>query len=217
MGNQENTRHVLLVEGQNDQHVISHLWRSRNTYDGDLPFEVIDKEGYTKLRDSIPLEINAPGRKAIGIVIDANDDASTRWNAVIEKIRKSLEKEGVELPQSPEKTGLIVPETLRCPRIGVWLMPNNEHAGELEDFVAKMIPGNDPVWPLAKGYIDSIPEQDRKFTEKKKPRAKVHAWLATREEPRRMGVAIRAGDLDATGPLCTAFLAWLRRLFEPAS
>ena len=77
-----------------------------------------------------------------------------------------------------------------------------------------MIPGDDPVWPRAQRYIEEIPETDRKFTEKKIQRAKLHAWLATREDPRLMGVAIRAGDLRVDGNLSTAFAEWLRKLFN---
>ena len=93
-------------------------------------------------------------------------------------------------------------------------MPDNESLGELENFISEMIPDNDPVWPLSEDYIDRIPEADRKFTEKKILRAKIHAWLATREDPRQMGAAIRARDLHTDGTLSTAFANWLRQLFE---
>ena len=69
------------------------------------------------------------------------------------------------------------------PASGIWLMPDNKSPGELEDFIASMIPSEDPVWPLSKDYIDAIPEEHREFKEGKIQRAKVHAWLAAREEP----------------------------------
>ena len=77
-----------------------------------------------------------------------------------------------------------------------------------------MIPAEDPVWPRAQGYIDGIPKEDRKFTEKKTQRAKLHAWLATREDPRFMGAAIGAYDLEVDGNLSTTFADWLRQLFN---
>jgi len=95
------------------------------------------------------------------------------------------------------------------PNIGIWLMPDNSTAGALEDFVAKMIPDGDPVWPLAKDYIGKVPETAL-FTNPSK--AEIRAWLATRERP-LMGASIRAGALDTDGPLCQAFAAWLTRLF----
>lgn len=199
--------YVLIVEGQDDKHVVRHLCASRQAIPG---FCIKDKGGIEKLLKEIGLEILSPGLKAIGILVDANNNPDSRWQAVSDR----LKQENVAAPALPDPNGTIIPETDGMPRIGIWLMPNNKDSGELEDFVAKMIPDNDPVWPLVEGYIDGIPASDRKFTEKKTLRAKVHAWLAARESPRQMGVAIRAKDLDATGPLCTAFVAWLRELFE---
>ena len=92
-------------------------------------------------------------------------------------------------------------------------MPGNYSDGELEDFVAGMIPPADPVWPLAEQYIDGIPEEHRKFSEGKIVRAKVHAWLAARGRPRQMGTAIEAGDLDTNVAQAQAFIEWLRNLF----
>ena len=209
----DNNDRVLLVEGRNDEHVISHLWCSHNGYEGELPFKVKDKQGYSELLKAIKSEVKAPDRKVLGIIVDANDSPGSRWDAVI----KNLEKEGIEPPRSPNKTGTIIPGTVRSPRIGIWLMPNNASPGELEDFIAEMIPDGDPVWPLSERYIENIPEKARKFTQKKTPRAKVHAWLAARKKPGQMGQAIRAKDLDTSGPLSTAFVDWLRQLFEPSS
>ena len=101
--------------------------------------------------------------------------------------------------------------------MGVWLMPDNATSGSLEDFVARMIPDEDAVWPLAQDYVARIPEADREFSERHARRAEVHAWLATREEPRLMGRAIGTIDLDLEAAICEAFIGWLRSLFgEPS-
>ena len=100
------------------------------------------------------------------------------------------------------------------PRVGIWLMPDNNSPGEIEDFIAMMIPCNDAVWPLSETYIDSIPVTHRKFREGKILRSKVHAWLAAREAPRRMGSAIGAGDLNVDVELSKKFVSWLRVLFQ---
>ena len=92
-------------------------------------------------------------------------------------------------------------------------MPNNETSGELEDFVAGMIPESDPVWPRSQAYIDEIPVTDRRFSDRKRLRAQVHSWLATRERPRQMGAAIRTGDLNIGARGAVELIDWLRRLF----
>ncbi len=89
-------------------------------------------------------------------------------------------------------------------------MPDNGSAGEVEDFVAAMVPDDDPVWPLAEQFIAGIPAALREYTERKP----THAWLATRRKAGRMATAIRDGELEGKAPLPTACAAWLRRRFE---
>ena len=170
-------------------------------------FEISDKKGFPKLRDAIGPELKVSGRTALGILVDANDDFNARWKA----IRHQLRRGAINLPPPPTpQAGTVVDGT---PRVGVWLMPDNQSAGELEDFIERLMPAGDPVWPRAGRYIEAIPTDDRQFATGKILRAKIHAWLATRAEPRKMGAAIGVGDLNATDPLATQFADWLRRLF----
>ena len=200
----DNNDRVLLVEGADDKHVVLQLC---NRHQAMPEFYIQDKDGITVLLEGIGSEIMAPGRKAVGILVDANDNLDARWSAVANRLRA----ENIEVPSSPERTGTIIDST---PRVGIWLMPNNTSPGELENFVSEMIPDDDPVWPLSENYIDGIPRAARKFTKKKILRAKIRAWLATREYPRQMGAAIGAHDLHVDGTLSTAFANWLQRLFE---
>ena len=169
-------------------------------------FRVKDKGGIEPLLLSIYPEVRASERSAIGILVDANDDPQARWQAVAERLRRA----GVEPPAGPDPSGNIIKGS---PRTGIWMMPDNASPGELEDFVAAMIPGGDAIWPLSRSYVDGIPDTDRKFKPAKTRRAQVHAWLAVREDPRRMGQAITTGDLDADSEACQRFVRWLRALF----
>ena len=93
-------------------------------------------------------------------------------------------------------------------------MPDNQSNGEIEDFVVNLIPVGDPIWPRAQDYIDNIPEEDRKFKKHKAQKARIHAWLATCEKPRRMGLAIKTGNLDSDVPIAVTFTEWIKRLFS---
>jgi len=197
--------HVLLVEGPDDKHVIWQICnRSLETPD----FYIQDRGGIEPLLDAIGAELNAPERRVLGVLTDADDDLPARWAAITNR----LAEEGVQVPNSPEPDGMVI-DTVGKPRVGIWLMPNNTTEGELENFVEQMIPAGDSVWPLAQQCIDEIPPMDRKFTENKTLRAQIHAWLATREDPRQMGLAIRTRDLAINNPLSQSFLRWLARLF----
>ena len=195
---------VLLVEGLDDKHVVRHLSDCQE----EMPnICIFDKDGIEGLLEDIGLELRVPGRRALGIVVDANEDVNARWSSVANRLRE----EDIEVPDYPGAEGTIINGS---PRVGIWLMPDNSSSGELEDFVAEMVPDDDPIWPRARRYIDCIPEADRKFTEKKIQRARIHAWLAAREDPRRMGAAIGAHDLRVDGALSTTFAEWLRQLFR---
>ena len=196
---------VLLVEGQDDWHVVQHIWRH---HAGEPPFCIVVKDSVEKLLAGIDGEIKVSDRQTVGILLDANTNPDGRWQAVKDRLAETGYYPSLPARQSP--SGTIVEGR---PRVGVWLMPDNATPGELENFVAQMIPNGDAVWPLSQAYIDGIPCAERKFSAKKKKRAQVHAWLAAREDPRLMGAAIGAGDLAVDGALCRAFVSWLKALF----
>ena len=214
---------VLLVEGPDDKHVVLHLCNRCPSFSVEKSsedehvvrlypsqptsaFSISDKGGIDQLLGAISLEIKTPSRKAIGILVDANNDLNTRWNDVTNRLRKA----NIQAPPSPQPTGTIIDGQ---PRVGIWLMPDNASTGELEDFVMQMIPKGDPVWPLAKRYIEEIPQAYRRFPAVKTRRAELYAWLAARENPRQMGSAIVSHDLKVDGHLCKNFLDWLKALF----
>ena len=199
---------LLLVEGPDDQHVVRHLWERRHGQG--LPFQISPRGGVEGVIESIRDEARALGRQALGILVDANESPATRRQAISDR----LASVGIQTPAAPHPDGLIIDATGDMPRVGIWLMPDNQLSGELEDFVAQMIPDNDPVWPLSQDYIGRIPEEHREFAENKASTAEVYAWLATREDPRQMGAAIGARDLDVNVDLCTRFTDWLDRLFS---
>ena len=195
---------VLLVEGQDDKHVVFHLCRRSQAMP---PFRIEEKDGIGKLLDSIGPEIKAPGRMAVGSLPDANDNPGARWDA----LRHRLAEQHFELPENPVPNGTVIDGS---PRIGIWLWPDNQQPGELENFVAAMVPRGDGVWPLAQAYVNGIPEPERRFAAGKTLKAQLHAWLATRQTPGRMGSSIGRGELEVDGLLAGNFADWLRRLFE---
>lgn len=195
---------LLLVEGRDDKHVVIHL---RGQHQQIPEFEVTEKESISKLVDSIPAELKVSGRIALGIMVDGNENPEARWDS----ITGILHSAGIDAPAAIDAAGTIIEGP---PRVGIWLMPDNQSEGELEDFVSNLVPDEDPVWPRAKDYIDDIPTKDRKFKHKKRSRAILAAWLATREDPRQMGLAIKTQDLDANQPPALIFADWLRRTFD---
>lgn len=203
---------LLIVEGPNDKHVIRHLTQLG---DPTLDFGIKDYEGIEGVLPRISIHIDESTRPAVGIVVDADTVPTESWLRVCGQIRNA-QRAISPLPAYPDPNGTIIREdpSTGSPRVGIWLMPDNVSPGELEGFVSQMIPPTDRVWPLSRRYVNQIPYPERKFTETKTLRAQIHAWLATREDPRQMGLAIGARDLEVANSLSQRFLSWLTRLFR---
>ena len=196
---------VLIVEGENDCHVVRQLRRRHSA----IPeFSIQIGGNVAKALEAIGPTLLVSDRRAVGILIDADDDPSGRWNELTDR----LSEEGIDAPPRADPYGAII-EPDGYPRIGVWMMPDNQSPGDMEDFVRGMIPDRDPVWPRSQRYVEEIPLAHRRFRHAKLLRAQLYAWLATRMIPQRMGAAIGAGDLGATGPSVVKFADWLKRLF----
>ena len=203
---------LLVVEGLNDQHLVLHLCRQADPELGNR-FDFHNAQGRTGVINSVRNFVNQPGFTGVGFVLDGDETPQEHWRQVIERI--AVAYPDMQLPVTPTPSGTIIPAdpAIGSPRIGIWVMPDNQTAGELEDFVVPMIPEGDPVWPRSQDYIAGIPLASRKFEANKISKSEVHAWLAARRFPGLMGIAVREGDLEINGPLCQRFLAWLTRLF----
>lgn len=93
-------------------------------------------------------------------------------------------------------------------------MPNNCVAGILEDFLRFLVPLNDPLFDHVVQSIDTILPGHCRFTDLKKPKARIHTWLAWQEEPGKpFGQAITARYLDPDLPAADVFAQWLHRTF----
>ena len=116
---------VLLVEGLDDKHVVRNL---SDRLEKMPKFYISDKEGIDVLLGEIGLELRVPGRRALGILVDANDDLNARWSAVADRLRA----EKIMAPNAPKTGGTVICRTNRAPRVGIWLMPDNKSPGELD-------------------------------------------------------------------------------------
>lgn len=206
-----NEKKILIVEGGDEEHFIRHLCALVKM---DAP-EIVDKKGVSNLIETIGAELSSSGREVIGFVLDANDDMPARWK----KISDEFSKEGIKLPVSPDVDGTIVScrnyvSNISLDRIGLWLMPDNNSNGELENFIVPMIPDDDREWRKAQNYIDDILKGNGKFSENKIPKAMVSAWLATRKFPGLIGKALKSGDLEINGQLCQKFISWLDQMYN---
>lgn len=196
----------LLVEGNDDQHVI---WALCERFGIAETFDVVDCEGIDNLYDAIPVRFKQSGIKTIGIIIDADIDLKSRWMSV----KATLLDLGFIVPNDLPIDGLILQK--ENIKVGVWVMPNNHLNGMLEDFIAFLVPQDDNLLPIANTTLDKIEnEKQNKYSLIHKSKAKIHTWLAWQEDPGTpMGLSITKKYLTTDEKTCKRLLEWLQALF----
>ncbi|MEA3642854.1 MAG: DUF3226 domain-containing protein [Lamprobacter sp.] len=206
-------KRVLMVEGADDEHVVKHICGGRSL--GNI--EIIRQYGgKAPLLEGIGARLKESEIAALGILIDADTDLQSSWQAVTDRLRQAGYNQLPALPV-PEGTVIPAPGNLLLPRVGIWLMPDNRLPGILEDFVAFLVPPADPLFAHVEASIDQIPPGQRRFDELKRPKATIHTWLAWQQEPGKpLGQAISARYLDPHLPGADTFAQWLQRLFFSA-
>jgi hypothetical protein len=197
----------LLLEGQDDKHVLTNLLYNHNKLH-DL-FDFKSKDGIDTLLATLEEEIKATDADRLGIVIDADVDLQNQWTRVTNIL---IGCGFTDVPAIPDPSGTVVAgEDNR--RVGIWLMPNNVLKGAVEDFVGMLIDHGDVLWPRAQTNVTAIPETDRRFRPTYLSKAQIHTWLAWQEEPgTRMGETFKKKYLDPAHPQAKVFVEWIRRL-----
>jgi len=206
----------LLVEGNDDKHVVIALWNNAKLSE---TFDVIDCHSVTKLLDNLRIRLTAPQtNERIGVVVDADEDVSARWDAIRDRLCATgmYNCKDLTLPED----GLVLnPISEEAPVVGVWIMPNNILPGMLEDFVATLSEPDDPLMAKAGEVLNELEtEKIQKYKDVHRAKAKIHSYLAWQDEPGKpMGVSITAHVLNPDAPSGLKFLEWLKRLFGPTA
>ncbi|MDY6899426.1 MAG: DUF3226 domain-containing protein [Cyanobacteriota bacterium] len=203
----------LLVEGKNDRHVIWALCEQHQipeTFSVEVPL-IEDGQGINAVLAEIPVRLKQDNLLTLGIVIDADSDLSARWQSVIQRLQEYGYE---EIPKVPPSEGWVY-KSQSLPNIGVWLMPDNQLPGMLENFVARLIAEDDLLVIKAESILQDI-EQSKlnRYTLVQHPKALIHTWLAWQQTPGMpMGQAITAQVLNYNSQLGIVFVEWLKRLF----
>jgi len=209
MSKAANYSKILLVEGNNDKHVVLALCEK---YQVAMNFCIEDCGGIGNLtnQEYISARFKQSGINTIGIIIDADTNLQTRW----EKLNNALIANGFNVPKIFPKDGLIIENTDK--KIGAWLMPDNNNIGMLEDFISFLIPKEDKLLPIVDKTLTEIENQKlNKYSNRHRSKAKIHTWLAWQEDPGTpMGLSITKKYLSTDEELCKKFVHWITELFK---
>lgn len=207
---------VLLVEGAEDKRVLPQFvefagvpWGSKQA-----PIVTIrDYEGVEKLLAAGEIEtaLKASGLRALGVVVDADENAEARWHAIRSRVEKVYES----IPKTLSPDGVILTRE-GFPSFGAWIMPDNSQTGMLETFLLHLRPNDNPrLVDLATQVVDDAKRCGAPFAEAHRDKALIYTWLAWQDPPgRQLHNAIMQRMLRADSALARAFLNWFCRLYQ---
>jgi hypothetical protein len=207
----DKTQNILVVEGKDDCHSIYQI-AARS---GLAPFGIWEGEsdtGALQRFGGLLVSSNA-GPKILGIVLDCDAGVSPRWNQVRERLRAV----SYDIPSAPSPSGTIIEGPPGYPRIGIWLMPDNQNEGMFEDFLLTLVPA--PALAFAQQTTRTARVHGHAtYKQIHESKAVAHTYLAWQDEPGKpFGIGIKAGMFDLENPMAGSFVGWLRDLFQPAT
>lgn len=224
-------KRILLVEGVNDAHIVLNLLGANNisarfrgyetqVFIKDQYLEIREKGGvdqvkkFENLLESLAIETKANNDGFLGIMVDANSSLDDRWKSLINRLKD--EEIGYEnVPENPIQQGVILERQGFLPKLGIWVMPNNQLLGNIENFIRLLVPEQrENLWQLAEKVVVEIPEEEKLFADKDIIKAKVYTFLAWQDEPGRpMGESITRRYFQTDAPDAINFVDWIRKLF----
>lgn len=195
-------KRLFLLEGKTDEIIVNAVLKKLNISNVKLK----NCNGIGNLLKELTAFIKESDARSIGIVIDANESLERRWQSIRDKlIRSDLT---VKFPKAPCRHGTV--QEFGKQIIGIWVMPDNQRCGELEDFVAELIPKDD-VWNLACDFVECVKDKGIRVSESK---SRVYAWLAVLEPGTQVGTAFKTGKLKLDTKNYKNFENWIKALCE---
>ncbi len=197
---------VLLLEGSDDCNIISKFCED-NAIRADFGFcncggdnQVLHKLN-ALLKKSDPPEV-------IGVILDADQNIDERYQEIKAKVADFY-----NLPKNMPKDGLVHLEK-GLPKLGIWIMPNNQDNGALEEFYLELATDIDTA------FIDNtIQEAEKKeltsFKSQHRKKAIMHTYFAWQDTPGMpLHAAINKIVLDNNAEIAHVFKGWLISLFN---
>ncbi len=197
---------LLLVEGTNDLHIISAFCGVQQ-----IPkvFKIENCDSDSKVLKKLDAYINSsvPINK-IAIVLDADEKGFEQRKQSVEAI---LNRNDIITENIYYTNGAII-HSDNC-RIGVWIMPNNQDYGRIEDFIIGLIDTKAIDYAKATS-IEAKAKKLGDFKDVHISKAIVHSYLAWQDEPGcPIGQSITKQVLKPNTETAQIFKNWLLNMF----
>lgn len=204
---------VLLVEGAGDEVVIKEILDAWN-----IPCPCIKVCGSdTQVFQALKIYLSNPAQyNTIGVIVDADIHPEGRLQRFAQVLNASkhyrLDEKTPLIAEGLITNGVVVDAA----RVGLWVMPDNQGHGMLEDFLSGMAAAVHPeLLEESEHAISKVESQGiQQYTSRHRPKAIIHTYLAWQEEPgRTLPQAIQKHYLDVSSDNARPFVTWISRLF----
>lgn len=197
------------MEGKDDMHIMYALFEKFSVPE---TFDIKDTEGIDKLLKGLSTRLKSK-LETVGVLVDADGNIESRWQSIVDILKSS----GYEnIPKEPSADGTIITQKGK-PTIGVWLMPNNQTSGMIEDFMEVLIPSGDALLVEAQKKLKALELTNiNEYKAIHHSKALIHTWLAWQESPGTpMGLAITKSYFSTQNQaLCNKYIDWILKLFK---
>ncbi len=214
---------VLLVEGNSDVDFFSALLPSLNL---GMDVQISPPRAYgmgntvTVVPDLIPELVKQLGTEMIArfaIVVDADHDSGggfqPRWDTLTAVLREHGYRCPQRPPADPNRGSIFQHDDL--PISGLWLLPDHNSNGMLEDLVIATAVRSSPQDALmkhAKSSIRGLPQT--LFSHRHHGKAVTYSWLSYQRRPAiGLSAPVRAELLDRSQEPLRGLCDWLVRVF----
>ena len=219
------SKKVLLVEGDSDKSFFEKICKKlyldtsvQVAPPKDLGGSHNSKEGVFKRLDVLLKQLADEQITHIAVVVDADyaEQHGLGYQKTIERVTALVAPFDFELEESESpQNGLYFKHTDGFNDLGLWVMPDNQQEGMLEDWIKSCIKDDESaLFHQASEAVNSLSEP--KFKEHSISKAEVATWLAWQKKPGHGLYAVLKDDLlDNTQPLFQSMEQWLKAIYLP--
>jgi hypothetical protein len=221
-----NTKRRLLVEGRADEEFFTEFCKKHGF---DTHVEVVTPRGAGGTHNGkehvisrlgvLAKQFNQADLTHLAAIVDADQARDGGGiSKTLEKVGKVLAPQGFNQAGLPlDDGGFVFTSDRGFADIGLWIMPNNQDEGMLEDWISQVVHQEQPQQTLlahANSVVANLPVALFGPTGVKK--AEIASWLAWQADPGKgLYHTIKARLLDPAAPLYTGLKAWMEHVYPP--
>jgi hypothetical protein len=222
----KHAKRILLVEGLSDESFYSAIIKKFSlnasvvaAAPGSLNGGKNSKNGAINLLEGLLQDLFDGNRERIALVVDAdwatfNQGFAGFENTVKHVVEKIKPLGYIEKHEVLKGGGLVFEHNDGLPPFGLWVMPNNNDQGALEDWIKTTIVSTEKaLFNKAVSTVAAL--DDKKFKPHQQSKAELATWLAWQKKPGEgLYYLLEADLLDSQSHELLRFVSWLKYLFD---